>query len=97
MNKVIFSGHTTKETELKTMANGTALAKTAIAVNRRYKDSAGNKQEETMFMDLAFYGKSAETANKYIVKGKKILIEGRLALEKWEKDGKKHERYCVYV
>jgi len=63
--------------------NGQALAKGGIATNRRYKDASGMQKDETMFIDLTFFGRTAEIANQYLGKGRQVLVEGRLVLEQY--------------
>ena len=99
MNKVILVGNITRAVELKHLPSGSAVAKSAIAVNRNWKDKmTGEAKQETMFVDITIYGKSAEIANQYITKGKKVLVEGRLVLEQWvDQAGQKRSRHIVAV
>ncbi|MGH1601591.1 single-stranded DNA-binding protein [Campylobacter majalis] len=82
-NKVILIGHLTRQIELRYLQNGNAIGNTAIAVTRKYTNAQGQKAEDTCFIDITFYGKQAETANQYLTKGSKLLIEGRLKFEQW--------------
>ncbi len=61
-NKVVLVGNLTKDIELRYSQSGTAIAKTAIATSRKFT-SNGDKKEEVMFVDLTFFGRSAEVAN----------------------------------
>jgi single-strand DNA-binding protein len=81
------------------LPSGSAVAKTGIAVNRTWKDKmSGEQKQETMFMDIVIYGKSAEIANQYMLKGKKVLVEGRLVLEQWvDQSGQKRSRHVIIV
>lgn len=99
LNKVILIGNTTRPVEFRYANNGSAIAKTALAVNRKWNDKmTGDKREEAMFIDIVIYGKSAEVANQYLTKGKKILVEGRLVLEQWnDQTGAKRSKHSVYV
>lgn len=98
MNKAIFSGHTTRPIEFSTTKTGTAIAKTSIATNDVYYDKEENKQENTMFMELVFFGKAAKTANEFMHKGKKILVEGRVCFEQWnDQTGAKRSRHYLHV
>lgn len=99
LNKVILIGNTTRPVEFRYANNGSAIAKTALAVNRKWNDKmTGDKREEAMFIDIVIYGKSAEVANQYLTKGKKILVEGRLVLEQWtDQTGGKRSKHSVYV
>ena len=82
-NKVILVGNLTRDIELRYLQNGTAIGKSAIAVTRKFNAQNGEKKEETCFIDIDFWGKVAETANQYLRKGSKVLIEGRLKLDQW--------------
>ena len=81
-NKTILVGNLTRDIELRYTNGGTALAKTAIATTRKFT-SNGEKKEEVCFVDITFFGKSAEIANQYLRKGSKCLVEGRLMFEQW--------------
>jgi single-strand DNA-binding protein len=83
MNKIILSGRWSKEIDLKYTPQGTAVAKSSIAVDDGYGD-----KKKTNFFDIEMWGKTAEATATYSSKGKKVLIEGRLKAEKWEKDGR---------
>ena len=95
-NKVILVGNLTRDIELKYSQGGTAIANTAIATSHKYT-SNGEKKEEVCFIDISFFGRSAEIANRYLHKGSKVLVEGRLQFQQWEKDGQKHSKHSVLV
>lgn len=96
-NKVVLLGNLTRDIELRYAASNTAIAKTAIATSRKFS-SNGEKKEETCFVDITFFGRSAEVANQYLRKGSKVLIEGRLVFEQWTSpDGQKHSKHSVVV
>ncbi len=99
LNKVLLIGNTTRAMELRYLPSGSAVAKTGLAVNRTWKDkNTGEKKDETMFIDIVIYGKSAEIANQYLLKGKKVLVEGRLVLEQWmDQSGQKRSKHIVSV
>ena len=99
LNKVILVGNTVRPIELRYLPSGSAVAKTGIAVNRTWKDKlSGEQKQETMFIDVVIYGKSAEIANQYMLKGKKVLVEGRLVLEQWvDQSGQKRSRHVIVV
>ncbi|MEY4504115.1 MAG: hypothetical protein RL154_408 [Pseudomonadota bacterium] len=99
LNKVILIGNTTRPIELRYANNGSAIAKTGLAVNRKWNDKiTGDKKEEVMFIDITIYGKSAEIANQYLTKGKKVLVEGRLVLEQWnDQAGQKRSKHSIFV
>jgi single-strand DNA-binding protein len=96
-NKVILVGNLTRNIELRYAQNGTGIAKTAIATSRKLT-SNGEKKEEVCFIDITFFGRSAEVANQYLKQGSKILVEGRLQFEQWvDQNGGKRSRHSVVV
>ena len=99
LNKVLLIGNTTRAIELRYLPSGSAVAKTGLAVNRAWKDkTTGENKTEAMFIDIVIYGKSAEIANQYMLKGKKILAEGRLVLEQWmDQSGQKRSKHVLSV
>jgi len=96
-NKVILIGNLTRDVELKYTPNGTAIAKFGLAVNRNYKDSmTGENKQEVLFIDITVFGRSAEVANQYLSKGRKVLVEGRLVLDQWvDSTGQKRSKHSV--
>lgn len=96
-NKVILIGNLTRDPDLRTTQNGTAICDIGLAVNRRWRDQSGRDQEETTFVDVAVWGRSAENCAQYLQKGAPVLVEGRLRLEQWEdrNGGGKRSRLTV--
>jgi single-strand DNA-binding protein len=93
-NRVVLMGNLTRDPELRYIGSGTAVSDIGLAVNDRVKK---NDQwvEETTFVDVTLWGRTAEVANEYLSKGSSVLIEGRLKLESWEKDGQKRSKLKV--
>ena len=97
-NKVILVGNLTRNIELRYLQSGTAVGNTGIATNRKFKSNDGSQKEEVMFIDLTFFGRTAEVANQYLKKGSKILVEGRLRLDSWEdQNGAKRSKHSITV
>jgi len=94
-NRVILLGNVTRDPELRYIANGTAVTDIGLAVNDRRKTATGEWVEETTFVDVTLWGRTAEVAGEYVTKGSPLLIEGRLKLDTWEKDGKKNSKLRV--
>lgn len=96
-NKVILIGYLTRDIDLRYSPAGLAIAKTGIATNRKFKDKFSDElKEETMFIDITVFGRSAEVANQYLKKGSKVLLEGRLVFEQWiDSTGKKRSKHSV--
>ena len=94
-NKIILVGNLTRDIELRYSQAGMGIAKTAIATSRKFT-SNGEKKEEVCFVDVTFFGRSAEVANQYLRKGSKILVEGRLNFEQWvDQNGQKRSKHSV--
>lgn len=98
MNKVMLIGNLTRDPELSYLTNGTALAKLGLAVNRRFKKSTGEYQDETAFVDLTAWRQTAEFCSKYLKKGTRVYVEGYLNFRTWEaQDGSKRSKLDVTV
>jgi single-strand DNA-binding protein len=96
-NKIVLVGNLTRDIELRYSQSGMGIAKTAIATSRKFT-SNGEKKEEVCFVDITFFGRSAEVANQYLRKGSKILVEGRLNFEQWvDQNGQKRSKHSVIV
>jgi single-strand DNA-binding protein len=74
-----------------------AVCQNAIAVNERRKNAAGEWVDETSFVDVTFFGRTAEVVAEYLSKGSPIFVEGRLKQDTWEKDGQKRSKLYVIV
>ncbi len=97
-NKVILMGNLTRDVEIRYSQGGSAIGNTGIATNRKWKSQTGEQKEEVMFVDLTFFGRTAEIANQYLRKGSKVLVDGRLSLDQWTaQDGTKRSKHAVIV
>ena len=94
-NRVILMGNLTRDIELRYIQSGSAVADVTLAVNDRRKSQSGEWIEETTFVDVTLWGRTAEVASEYLSKGSPILIEGRLKLDQWETDGQKRSKLRV--
>ena len=94
-NKVILMGNLTRDVEIRYIPTGTAVAEVGLAVNDRRKSATGEWVDETTFVDVTLWGRQAEVAGEYLSKGSPVLIEGRLKLDQWEKDGQKRSKLRV--
>ncbi len=91
-------GNLTRDPEMRTTTSGTPVCQLGMAVNRTYKNSNDEKQEETTFVDIEAWGRQAETISKYVVKGNPLFVEGRLKLDTWESnEGEKKSRMKVVL
>ena len=83
-NKVILLGNLTRDPEVRYTPKGTAVTDLGLAVNRTYTADNGEKREEVTFVDVTFWGRTAEVAAEYLKKGRPVFIEGRLQLDSWD-------------
>jgi len=96
-NKIILVGNLTRDIELRYSQGGMGIATTAIATSHKFTVN-GEKKEEVCFVDITFFGRSAEVANQYLRKGSKILVEGRLKFDQWvDQNGQKRSKHGVTV
>ena len=96
-NKVVLVGNLTRDIEMRYAQSGTAIGSTGIAVTRRSTVN-GEKREETCFVDITFWGRTAEVANQYLSKGSKVLVEGRLKFEQWQdSNGQNRSKHTISV
>lgn len=94
MNRVILIGRLTAAPELRHTQKGTAVASYRLAVDRQQKQDG---QPDADFINCVAWGKSAEFADKYLAKGMKIAVEGRIQTGSYEKDGVKHYTTNIIV
>ena len=89
-NKVILTGHLTKDPEIKFAASGTQVAIFSLAVN-------GRKDDEASFFDCVAFDKTASLIAEYLAKGSPVLVEGYLKQERWEHEGQKRSKVKIIV
>ena len=96
-NKVILMGNLTRDPEVRYTPKGSAVTDIGLAVNRVYSTDQGEKREETTFVDVTLWGRTAEIAGEYLKKGRPVLIEGRLQLDSWDdkQSGQKRSKLKV--
>lgn len=95
-NRVVLIGHLGASPETKTFDNGKSLSRFSIATTESYKNDKGEKVSETQWHNLVVWGKLAETAGKYLEKGKEVAIEGKLVTRNYtDKEGIK--RYITEI
>ena len=95
-NSVVLVGNLVEDPELRFTPSGVPMAKLRFAVNRRWKDQAGEWQEGTEWHRVVAFGRTAETCEQYLAKGREILVEGRLRTRDWE-DQSGAKRYTTEV
>jgi len=95
-NRVILLGNLTRDPDVRYLPSGMAVSDIGLAVNDRRKNANGEWVEETTFVDVTLWGRTAEVASEYLSKGSPVLIEGRLKLDTWEtSDGQKRSKLKV--
>ena len=96
LNKVMLIGNITRDPEIRQTGTGKSVASFAIATNMVWQDASGNKQERAEFTNVVAWGKLADICGRYLKKGGKVYVEGRLQTREWTgKDGIK--RYTTEV
>lgn len=89
MNKVIIIGNLGQDPDFRILDSGIALCKLNVATSESYKDDQGEWKEDTEWHRVVLWRNLAETANKFLKKGNKVAIEGRLKTSSYERDGNK--------
>ena len=84
LNKVFLLGHLTRDPELRQHAPGDSRCRARLAVNRTWVEENGKKQEESIFLEVTVWGKTAEIAQRYLQKGSPLSVEVRLQLDSWQ-------------
>ena len=98
INRVIISGNLTRDPELRRTQSGMAILSLGVAVNDRRKNSqTGEWEDYVNFVDCTMFGNRAESVSRYLSKGQKVAIDGKLHYSSWERDGQKRSKLEVIV
>jgi single-strand DNA-binding protein len=95
LNQVTLMGNLTRDPELRQTPTGQNVTSFSLALNRSYKDSSGEWQEATDYIDVVCWGPLAERVSQYLSKGRRCLVQGRLQSRSWEQDGNKRSKVEV--
>jgi len=96
LNKAMIIGNLGADPEVKYLPSGRAVANLRVATNRQWQDKdSGEQKEQTEWHRVTLFGGMAEVAGKYLSRGSRVFIEGRLQTREWEKDGQK--RYTTEI
>lgn len=95
INRVMITGRLTRDPETKYLASGMAVTSLSVAVNRRFQDRNNEWREETTFLDIETWGKTAERCAENLRKGRPVYIEGRLKSDTWEREGQKQTKLKI--
>ena len=97
-NKVILVGNLTRDPQLSYLPNQTPVCEFGLASNRKWTDAQGQQRQEVCFIDCRVYARQAETFNKYMSKGRPVLVEGELQFDQWENQGgEKRSKHRIRV
>ena len=95
-NRVIVMGNLTRDPDVREVGmNAVKVCRFSVAMNERRKDRNGNIIDIPTFVDVDAWDKLGELCGQYLKKGNSILVEGRLQMDSWEKDGVKHQKLKV--
>lgn len=97
INKVIITGNLTRDPELRATPSGASVLSFSVAVNDRRKAPNGEWEDVPNFFDCTMFGSRAEGLAKYLSKGAKVGIDGKLRWSQWEKDGQKRSKVDVII
>lgn len=95
LNQVTLMGNLTRDPELRQTPTGQNVTSFSLALNRSYKDSSGEWQEATDYIDIVCWGPLAERVAQYLSKGRRCLVQGRVQSRSWEQDGQKRNKVEV--
>jgi len=93
LNKSMLIGNLTRDPELRKTTSGQSVCSFSIATNRVYTDASGQKKDQPDYHNIVAWGKLGEICAQYLVKGKKVYIDGRMQTRDWDgQDGVKRYR-----
>lgn len=98
INRVVISGNLTRDPELRATASGMPVLGFGVAVNdRRKNQQTGEWEDYPNFIDCTMFGARAQSVSRFLSKGSKVAIEGKLRWSQWERDGQKRSKIEVIV
>lgn len=98
INRVTISGNLTRDPELRATAGGTQVLSFGVAVNdRRRNPQNGEWEDYPNFVDCTMFGTRAEAVSRYLSKGSKVAIEGKLRYSSWEREGQRRSKLEVII
>lgn len=98
INRVVISGNLTRDPELRATASGMPVLGFGVAVNdRRKNQQTGEWEDYPNFIDCTMFGARAESVSRFLSKGSKVAIEGKLRWSQWERDGQKRSKIEIIV
>ena len=97
VNKAIIIGNLGADPEVRTTPSGQAVCNLSIATSENYNDRSGQRQERTEWHRVVLWGKLAELAQRYLAKGRKVFIEGRIQTRSWDDQQTGQKRYSTEI
>ena len=97
INRVSLSGNLTRDPELRSTTSGSQVLSFGIAVNDRRRNAQGEWEDVPNYVDCVVFGARAESLSRFLAKGQKIVLEGKLRWSQWERDGQKRSKLEVIV
>lgn len=98
INRVLISGNLTRDPEIRVTAGGTQILSFGVAVNdRRRNQQTGEWEDYPNFVDCVMFGTRAEAISRFLSKGSKVAIEGKLRYSSWERDGQRRSKIEVVI
>lgn len=98
INRVVISGNLTRDSELRSTSSGMSVLGLGVAVNdRRRNQQTGEWEDYPNYIDCTMFGARADSLHRYLVKGTKVAIEGKLRWSQWERDGQKRSKIEVII
>ena len=98
INRVILAGNLTRDPELRSTASGMSVLNIGLAVNDRVKNQQTDQWEDRPnYFDCTMFGNRAESVSRYLAKGSKVAVEGKLRWSQWEKDGQKKSKVDIVI
>lgn len=97
INRVNISGNLTRDPELRQTTSGTAILRFGVAVNDRRRNQSGEWEDVPNFVDCVVFGNRAEPLSRFLSKGSKVAVEGKLRYSSWERDGQRRSKLEVVV
>jgi single-strand DNA-binding protein len=95
INRVVLVGRLTRDPELRALPSGTSVCSLRVACNSSRRDGEGEYQERPNFFDVSVYRSSAESVSRYLRKGSRVGVDGRLEWREWETADQKRQAVSI--
>ena len=97
INRVVISGNLTRDGEIRATAGGTTVLTFGVTVNDRRRNASGEWEDVPNFVDCVMFGTRADALARFLTKGTKVALEGKLRYSSWERDGQRRSKLEVIV